>query len=130
MCYFPTEQCHYGFNACACRKAGRDSGLLPVAIELASRATISGSQGVVYSRDALAGKGGKKEVLWRLAKAVFRWAAASAVLGWVERNSGRRVACAVVCTLGRVLLQSGIWTAQPRACPMHAHAQAVPSALS
>jgi hypothetical protein len=58
---------------CACRKDGRDSGLLPIAIELASRSTISGSQGVVYSRAALTSEG-SKEVLWRLAKAVFRWA--------------------------------------------------------
>jgi hypothetical protein len=63
-------------RACACRKDGRDSGLLPIAIELASRSTISGSQGVVYSRAALTGD--KQEVLWRLAKAVFRWAAAAA----------------------------------------------------
>lgn len=57
---------------CACRKDDRDSGLLPVAIELANRKTINGSQGVVYSRAALAGAGGRQEVLWRLAKAVFR----------------------------------------------------------
>ncbi|KAF6251346.1 lipoxygenase [Scenedesmus sp. NREL 46B-D3] len=54
------------------QKDDRDSGLLPVAIELANRKTIHGSQGVVYSRAALAGAGGRQEVLWRLAKAVFR----------------------------------------------------------
>ncbi|KAF6251343.1 lipoxygenase [Scenedesmus sp. NREL 46B-D3] len=54
------------------QKDGRDSGLLPIAIELANRKTINGSQGVVYSRAALAGAGGRQEVLWRLAKAVFR----------------------------------------------------------
>lgn len=59
---------------CCCaaphRKDGQDVGLLPIAIELADRETINGSKGVVYSRSQL-GKD-KKEVLWRLAKAVFK----------------------------------------------------------
>lgn len=51
-------------------KDGKEVSLEPLAIELATRDTLKGGAGVVYSRHQL--RAAKQDILWQLAKAVFR----------------------------------------------------------